>query len=354
MNLWLYLIAVSKKAVARNWYLSMTNVDSKRELFPSIEPTDSLHLKVSFGHEIYVERCGNSNGLPIVFLHGGPGGGCKSDHRRYFDPGIYNIILLDQRGSGRSRPYGGVEDNTTQLLIEDLETVRCYFGLEKWSLFAGSWGVALALAYGQMHPSRISGMVLRGIFLGRDDNVDWFFENGANRFLPTEWSDFLREMDFSTAKPIKDQLYDKIFSKNIKIVQKTAKAWEKWSGAVVMFSLKSTAVGIGDVASESAIAKARIEFHYAKNRYFFAPNELLLNANRIPDIPIYIVHGSRDLTCLPENAWNLHQSLSSSNIEFLHNAGHLGSEKDMIDALVRATDSLSNDLKESNDDVERQ
>ncbi len=345
MNLWLYLIVVSKKVVVRSWYLSMTNVDSKRELFPSIEPTDSLYLKVSFGHEIYVERCGNSNGLPIVFLHGGPGGGCKRDHRRYFDPAIYNIILLDQRGSGRSRPCGRVEGNTTQLLIEDLETVRCYFGLEKWSLFAGSWGAALALAYGQMHPSRISGMVLRGTFLGRDDNVDWFFENGANRFLPTEWSDFLREMNFSASKPIKEQLHDKIFSKNIKLVEKTAKAWEKWSGSVVMFSLKSTGIEMSNLVSKSAIAKARIEFHYAKNHYFLTPNQLLLNATCIPEIPIYIIHGSRDLTCLPENAWNLHKALPSSNIEFLHNAGHLGSEEDMIDALIRATDSLSHDLK---------
>ena len=345
MNLWSYLIAVSKKVAVRSWYLSMTNIDNKRELFPSIEPTDSFHLKVSFGHEIYIERCGNSSGLPIVFLHGGPGGGCKADHRRYFDPDIYNIILVDQRGSGRSRPHGGVEGNTTQLLIEDLETVRCYFRFEKWSLFAGSWGVTLALAYGQMHPSRISGMVLRGTFLGRDDNVDWFFENGANRFLPMEWSDFLREMDFSEVKPIKEQLHDKIFSKNTKLVEKTAKAWEKWSGAVVMFSLKSTGVEMGNTVSESAIAKARIEFHYAKNHYFLTPDQLLLNASRLPDIPVYIIHGSRDLTCLPENAWILHKSLPSSNIEFLHNAGHLGSEPDMIDALVRATDSLSNDLK---------
>jgi proline iminopeptidase len=323
----------------------MSNSDDKRELFASIEPADSLHLKVSFGHEIYVERCGNPNGLPIVFLHGGPGGGCKVDHRRYFDPAIYNIILVDQRGSGRSRPYGEVEGNTTQLLIEDLETIRCYFHLEKWSLFAGSWGVALALAYGQMYPSRVSGMVLRGTFLGRDDNVEWFFGNGANRFLPEEWSEFVREMDFGITKPIRDQLYDKIFSKNNKLVEKTARAWEKWSGAVVMFSLKSAGVGISNNASESAIAKARIEFHYAKNHYFLSPNQLLLNASSIPDIPIYIVHGSRDLTCLPENAWSLHKSLPSSSIEFLHNAGHLGSEQDMIDALVRATESLSNDLK---------
>jgi proline iminopeptidase len=238
-----------------------------------------------------------------------------------------------------------VEGNTTQLLIEDLETVRCYFGLEKWSLFAGSWGAALALAYGQMHPSRISGMVLRGTFLGRDDNVDWFFENGANRFLPTEWSDFLREMNFSASKPIKEQLHDKIFSKNIKLVEKTAKAWEKWSGSVVMFSLKSTGIEMSNLVSKSAIAKARIEFHYAKNHYFLTPNQLLLNATCIPEIPIYIIHGSRDLTCLPENAWNLHKALPSSNIEFLHNAGHLGSEEDMIDALIRATDSLSHDLK---------
>jgi proline iminopeptidase len=322
----------------------MISSDDKRGLYPAIEPMEFFHLKVSCAHEIYVERCGNSQGIPIVFLHGGPGGGCKPDHRRYFDPEIYNIILLDQRGSGRSLPHGKVEGNTTQLLVEDLESVRCHFEIDDWCLFGGSWGVTLALTYAQAHQHKVAGMILRGSFLGQDENVDWFFGNGANRFLPREWHEFLQTMNFNNYESIKDQLYNNIFSEDEALVRVTAKAWEKWSGAVVMFSLSSSGIDNSNSPVDSAIVKARLEFHYAKNQYFLTRNQLLLNAHTLLDIPTYIIHGARDLTCLPENAWNLHNALPSSNVEFLHNAGHLGSEADMIDALVRATESLANNL----------
>ncbi len=322
----------------------MTDKDEKRTLYPAIEPLEFRHLKVTFGHEIYIERCGNSEGIPIIFLHGGPGGGCKADHRRYFDPEIYNIILMDQRGSGRSLPYGKIKGNSTDLLIEDMERVRCHFNLDQWTLFAGSWGVTLALAYAQAYPSRVSAMVLRGAFLGQDDNVDWFFGNGANWFLPQQWNEFFEEMQFNDMESIKDQLYNRIFSEDVNVVAKTAKAWEKWSGAVVMFSLSSPGFDNNNSVDESAIVKAKIEFHYAKNQYFLKKNELLKNIGLVPDVPISIIHGARDLTCLPENAWKLHKMLPTSTVRFLHSAGHLGSERDMVDALVQATDSLSKQL----------
>jgi proline iminopeptidase len=314
-----------------------------RQLYPHCEPALAEHLDVGGGHEIYIEQCGEAGGIPVVFLHGGPGSGCKADHRRFFDPARYNVILIDQRGAGRSRPFGGVENNTTTALLDDLERVRERFEIDRWVLFGGSWGASLALAYAERFPARVLGMVLRGMFLARPGDVDWFAGNGANRFLPREWRAFLDHVERPGDRPLIDVLHDGIFSRDPALVERTARAWEAWSGAVVMFSIdQAGASANGEL--EAAIAKTRIEMHYAKHRYFLTEDQLLNEAHRIPRVPIMIVHGARDLTCTADAAWAVHATLTGSTLEILRTAGHLSSEAPMTDALIRASDAMAQAL----------
>ncbi|MCB1746610.1 MAG: prolyl aminopeptidase [Gammaproteobacteria bacterium] len=314
-----------------------------RELYPPIAPDHVELLDVGHGHTVYVEQCGRHDGLPVVFLHGGPGGGCKADHRQFFDPERYRVFLVDQRGAGRSRPVGGVDHNTTDDLIADLETVRERHGVDRWVLFGGSWGAALALAYAEACPERVSGLVLRGTFLARRSDVDWFFSAGANRLLPMQWQAFLDAMQLPPGADFHAALYDGIFSDKPSTVERVARAWEAWSGAVVMYSIDSVGEG-GAGPLDLAIAKARIEMHYAHHRYFMRENQLLEDIGRVPRVPTIIVHGARDITCTAEAAFAAHRALPGSRFEVLRSAGHLSSERPMIDALVRAADEIADRL----------
>lgn len=311
-----------------------------RELYPALQPAWSDWLAVGDGHEIHVERCGTPGTLPVVFLHGGPGGGCKPDHRQFFDPARYDIVLVDQRGAGRSRPLGGIAANTTQALIADLEKVREHLGIAAWVLFGGSWGVALALAYAQTCPARVLGLILRGSFLARRQDVAWFFGQGAQRLLPREWARFVARVALPDAAVAVDHLHARVFDPDAARAADAAAAWSDWSSAVVMFALEQPASG-GDTGGEATLAKARIELHYAKHRYFLPDDALLGGAARLPRVPVHIVHGARDITCPAEAAWALHQAIAGSTLEILHTAGHLSHERPMIDALVRATDGLA-------------
>ncbi len=327
-----------------------------RKLYPASKPLSSEQLEVGGGHTIHVEQAGSAGGIPVVFLHGGPGSGCKPDHHQFFDPDRYRVVLIDQRGAGRSRPYGGVENNTTDLLIDDLEAVRQHFGIEAWLLFGGSWGATLALAYAQRCPQRVLAMILRGTFLARLTDVEWFFGQGANRLLPRQWQYFLDSVGPLPASGLADTLHRAIFSADEAEVHRVAAAWEAWSGAVVMFSIDQAGSGTStsgstdsaaatrNCASESAISKARIEMHYAHHRYFLAENQLLEEASALPRVPIHIIHGARDLTCPAEAAWRLHRAVPHSTLEILRSAGHLSSETPMVDALVRATDAMAKKL----------
>lgn len=310
-----------------------------RQLYPPCTPTVSEYLDVGGGHQIYVEQCGDPNGIPVIFLHGGPGAGCKPDHRRFFNLDKYNVILVDQRGAGRSRPYGAVEQNNTVALLDDMEMIRERFGVNAWVLFGGSWGACLALAYAEQFPSRVLAMVLRGTFLARQCDVDWFFGNGANRLLPREWEEFIERIGHVANSSMVDILYERIFSKNHSIVEQTARAWEAWSSAVVMFSIDN---GIDNYSGDlsAAIAKTRIEMHYAKHRYFLNENQLLADLERLPKVPVTLVHGMRDLTCTADSAWSVHTGIPDSTLEILRTAGHLSSENPMTDALVRAADDV--------------
>ena len=311
-----------------------------RLLYPNCEPVVAEHLSVGGGHEIYVEQCGNPSGIPAVFLHGGPGSGCKPDHRQFFDPARYNVILIDQRGAGRSRPYGSVEHNDTAALIDDMEAVRERFGIDAWVLFGGSWGAALALAYAETLPDRVLGIILRGTFLARKRDVDWFFHDGASRFLPRQWREFVDRVQADDPNDLVAFLHAAVFSDDAATVERIARAWEAWSGAVVMFSIDNTGGNAsGDLAA--SIAKTRIELHYAKHAYFFAENQLLNRAECIPRVPVTIVHGARDLTCTADAAWVIHAAIPDSNLEIVATAGHLSSERPMKDALVRASDAMA-------------
>lgn len=310
-----------------------------RQLYPSIQPHTTLGLDVGQGHRIHVERCGTAGAIPVVFLHGGPGAGCKADHRQFFAPTVFDIVLFDQRGAGRSLPYGAVEHNDTAHLVADMEAIREHFGLTQWLVFGGSWGATLALAYAETHPQRVLGLVLRGTFLARARDFAWFAGDGANRLLPVQWQQFIESARIPRDRELIEFLHGETFSGDRSRIEVVARAWEAWSGAVVMFSLDQNGDGAAG-GLDVAIAKLRLEMHYAHYAYFLTDNQLLQDAHRLPQVPTVIVHGARDLTCTAEAAWAVHQVIPGSRLEILRTAGHLSSEAPMIDALVRATDEI--------------
>lgn len=312
-------------------------------LYPAYPADHSEHLDVGDGHKVYFEQAGAENGLPVVFLHGGPGSGCKPSHRQFFNPKQFRSVLIDQRGAGKSTPFGGVNANTTQLLAEDLETIRQRLDIDKWVLFGGSWGAALALYYAETYPAHVSGIVLRGTFLARRYDVDWFFEKGASRLLPREWAAFVRGLEpFQRAgESVQDCIHRCTFEEETAAIDKVAALWGQWSEAVVMYSFDKVPAQGEPEATAVTRAKARIEMHFAKNNYFMPDNYLLDNVARIPDVPIKIIHGLRDITCTPDAGWALHQSLPKSEFQLLRNAGHLSGETAMTEALVKAADDLA-------------
>ena len=313
-----------------------------RQLYPPLSAHTTLQLDVGDGHVLYVERCGRPGGIPVVFLHGGPGSGCKPDHRQFFAPEAYDIVLFDQRGAGRSTPYASVEHNHTQALVADMERIREHFGISQWLVFGGSWGATLALAYAQTHPERVLGLVLRGSFLARQRDFAWFAGDGANRLLPVQWQRFVDEVGVAVDDALIAHLHEAVFCADRAVVERAARAWDAWSTAGVMFSLDGGGGGDGGASPvDSAIAKCRIEMHYALNRYFLDEDQLLRNVHRLPRVPVIIIHGARDLTCTAEAGWSLHRAIADSRLEILRTAGHLSSEAPMVDALVRAADDMA-------------
>jgi len=310
-----------------------------RSLYPPIAPRNVYRLPVDGGHTLYVEDCGRADGIPIVFLHGGPGSGCKAYHRQFFNPDVFRIVLFDQRGAGRSTPRGATEGNDSRALVADLEFIRERLGIERWALFGGSWGVALALLYAQAHPQRVTGMVLRGAFLARARDVDWFFGDGVRRIFPQEWERLTGTLQLGAGDDLAGWCNARLREGDAGERERIARAWAEWSGAIVTFSLAAPEPQPADVAR--MIAETRIEAHYASNGYFLDENELLARAHRLPPVPVTIIHGRRDLTCPVESAWALHRAIPGSTLHILREAGHLASEPAMIDALVRATETLA-------------
>ena len=316
-----------------------------RELFPPIEPVSTWYLETAGIHRVYVEDCGNRDGIPVVFLHGGPGSGCKPYHRQFFDPARYRVILFDQRGCGRSTPLGVTIENTTADLIDDMEAIRERLGLHSWVLFGGSWGATLALLYAQRHPQRVRAMILRGTFLARQQDVDWFFRDGVSRIFPDAWEVFTHAFPNAVGGDYVAAAYEEMRAGDAARRASAARAWSDWTGKVVTYLLPDTpAAEPTPEQLEKMCNETSVETHYARHRYFIDEDQILRDAARLPAVPTLIVHGRRDLTCLLEASWTVHRRLPHSKLVILRDAGHLANEAAMIDALVSATDRLLESL----------
>jgi len=309
-----------------------------RLLYDPTEPYAVDRLDVGAGHEIHVEQAGNPAGFPVLFLHGGPGSGCNENHRRYFNPAHYRIILFDQRGSNRSTPRGEVRSNTTPLLLQDMESIRKHCGVEQWLLFGGSWGSTLALLYAQAHPRRVRGMILRGIFLARERDLFWFARDGVSRIFPDEWERFLDAMSPDERLDPMTACLKHVLGEDPVLRERFALAWSRWAGQVATWLLPEAPPAEPDI--EATVQQACIEMHYAKHRYFLGENQILDNTGAIPRVPVRIIHGRRDLTCTLDAAWALHRKLPDAEFVIVRDGGHLASEPPMVDALVTATDAM--------------
>jgi len=311
-------------------------------LFNPIKPFNSFFLKVDETHEIYVEEVGNKNGIPIIFVHGGPGGGISPDHRRYFDPKKFRVILFDQRGCGKSKPFGELKNNTTQDLVADMEKIRIKLGINSWHLFGGSWGSTLALAYAITHADKVLNMILRGIFLVRPQEIKWFYQEGASFFYPQEWQDFLSVIPKDEQDNLVKAYYKRLTSSNSEDVKKAAIAWSKWEGSTSKL-IKDTKM-IDSFSDETfSYAFARIECHYFINNAFFSSdNWILENIHKISHIKSVLIQGRYDMPCPPVSAFLLHQAWANSKLLIIEQSGHSASEAGITKALVEQTNNLVN------------
>ncbi len=316
-----------------------------RSLYPEIVPFQTHSFKVD-EHLIYFEQSGNQNGIPVVFIHGGPGSGSNANHRRYFDPERFHIVNYDQRGCHRSKPTGCVDNNTTQHLIEDLEGIRNFLKIDKWLLFGGSWGSTLALLYAETYPDAVTGMILRGSFLAREADLDWFIKSGVNKIFPDYWQDFVSVIPEAEREDMALAYYKRLHGNNKQEQKQAAKAWSVWAGRIVTYLLDSVngdSYDPGDL--ERAVNEVKIETHYARFAYFIEENQILKNIDLIPDVPVRIIHGRKDLTCLAEASWLLNCSLPTSKLMIVKDGGHLAGEAPMVEALIKTTDEMASLLK---------
>lgn len=313
--------------------------------YPAIKPYATHKLVVDAPHVLYVEECGNPQGLPVLFVHGGPGGGCRQQDRCFFDPEIYRIVLFDQRGCGRSRPYALLEGNHTQALVSDMERLRLFLDIDKWMLFGGSWGSTLSLVYAQIYPERVLAMVLRGIFLCRERDIGWFYREGASRIFPEYWQDFLAPLAGDEDPDLVAAYYRKLTSDNEIERMSAAKAWSIWEGRCATLNSQPAVLQRFGLP-QMALALARIEAHYMVHRAFLKPNQILDRAPRLRGIPGYIVHGRYDMVCPVDQALALSRVWTEASLQIIGDAGHFSGEPGITDALIRATDSLAASLGE--------
>lgn len=310
-------------------------------LFPEIEPYDSGHLRVDELHSVYYEQCGNPRGKPAVFVHGGPGGGSNPVHRRFWDPRVYRIVLFDQRGCGRSTPHAELRNNTTWHLIDDMERVREHLGIERWQVFGGSWGSTLGLAYAQQHPERVTEMVLRGIFLLRRDEIDWYYQEGASRIFPEAWETYLEPIPEEERGDMVGAYYRRLTSNDRAERIRAARAWSMWEGSTSRLVPDPELIQrTGDETFAEAFA--RIECHYFVNGGFFREDDQLMrNLHRIDRIPAIIVQGRYDIVCPPQSAYQLHRHWPGSTLHIAPQSGHSALEPEITSLLVQATGTLS-------------
>lgn len=314
-----------------------------RTLYPDSTPYVMHRLAVTPPHVLHIEECGDPAGIPVLFVHGGPGAGCEDYHRRFFDPARYHIILFDQRGAGRSTPHAGLEYNTTQALVADMEAIRTHLGIDRWLVFGGSWGSTLSLVYAETHPERVSGLVLRGIFLCRTHEIQWFYQEGASRVFPDLWEDYLAVIPEAERDDLVSAYHRRLTGGDELGRLSAARAWSVWEGRT------ATLMPSHDVVDHFAdpyvaLSLARIECHYFMHDSFLAPDQILRDARRLHDIPGVIVQGRYDMVCPAQSAWALHRAWPQAALHIVADAGHSATEPGIIDALVRATDAFAKRL----------
>jgi proline iminopeptidase len=311
-----------------------------RELYPPSTPYRTHTIAVSGEHRLYVEECGRPDGLPVVFVHGGPGAGCEPWHRQFFDPERYRIVLFDQRGCGRSLPHATLKGNTTRELVSDLENIREELGIGRWLVFGGSWGSTLGLVYAQTHPERVLGLVLRGIFLCRPRDIHWFYQEGASYLLPDYWEDFLQPVAEPERADLVGAYYRRLTGDDEVARMAAARAWSLWEGRASTLLPRDSVVD-HFTNPHTALSLARIECHYFMHDSFLETDQVLNNVGRISDIPGVIVHGRYDVVCPVEQAWALHAAWPQSRLQIIPDAGHSAAEPGIVDALVTATDQFA-------------
>lgn len=320
------------------------------KLYPAIEPFNHFYLTLA-GHDqtsensgqspqIYVEQCGNPAGIPVVFLHGGPGSGCKALHRCFFDPQLYHIILFDQRGCGRSRPYGCLQQNTTQNLVQDIEEIRQYLGINKWLVFGGSWGATLALCYAQHHAEQVLGLILRGVFLAREQDINWVYSaNGAAKIFPDAWHNLVKDLPLSQHQQPLSIIYQQLNSDNNKVSLAMLVKLQRWEAHLI--SLQAPPISVENTATKKAKVAAIIQLYYSLNQCFIYKKPLLESIDIIRNIPTKIIHGRYDMVCSIDQAWQLKTQWPEADLTIVEMAGHLANEPKIIDALIKATDDFA-------------
>ncbi|MFB2596331.1 prolyl aminopeptidase [Herbiconiux sp. P17] len=316
-----------------------------RSFYPEIEPYESGMLDVGDGQSLYWEESGNPEGKPVVFLHGGPGGGTTPQHRRLFDPEKYRIVLFDQRGCGKSLPHASdpgadLSANTTWHLVADMERLREERGIERWQVLGGSWGSALGLAYAETHPDRVTELILRGIFTLRRSELDWFYEGGAAAILPDRWEGFLAPVPEEERRNLITAYHRLLNDPDPAVHGPAAVAWSTWEASAITLIPRDDLIAVFAEPSY-ALAFARIENHYFVNHGWFEPEQLIRDASRLRDIPGVIVHGRYDLCTPAYNAWDLHRAWPEAELQLIPDAGHAYDEPGILDALITATDAFA-------------
>lgn len=314
-----------------------------KTLYSEIIPYHTFFLETGSQHAVYVEQSGNPDGIPVIFLHGGPCSGTKPDHRRFFNPEYYQIILFDQRGCGLSLPFGELENNTTQDLIDDMERIRQNLGIDQWLVFGGSWGAALALLYAQQHQDRVVGMIIRAVFLVRQQDFDWFSKEGVNRIYPEQWQRLLESIPKQGREDLVQELCAVLWGEDEVAQRRVVKEWMAWGGQVALGNDYKPG-SQSDHVTDKMVKQVQMELHYARHNYFINENQILENCAILTNIPTIIIHGRQDLVCPIEAGMKLHQALPQADYVILPNAGHIAQGFEMIDALVAATDHFAEKL----------
>ncbi|NKL36549.1 prolyl aminopeptidase [Rhizobium leguminosarum bv. viciae] len=311
-----------------------------RTLYPEIEPYASGHLDVGDGHVIYWERSGTPGAKPAVFLHGGPGGGISPAHRRLFDPALYDVMLFDQRGCGRSTPHAELHANTTWHLVADIERLREMAGVDSWQVFGGSWGSTLALAYAETHPAHVSELILRGIYTLTKAELDWYYQFGVSEMFPDKWERFIAPIPPEERHEMMHAYHRRLTHEDRNVRLAAAQAWSIWEGETITLLPEPSTSGKFEEA-EFAYAFARIENHFFVNAGWMDEGQLIRDAGRLKDIPGVIVHGRYDMPCPAKYAWLLHKAWPKAEFHLIEGAGHAYSEPGILDRLIRATDKFA-------------